>query len=322
MRAVQVQKPGGPEVLTLVDLPIPAPKPAEAVVKLSASGVNFIDIYLREGRYPATLPFVDGQEGAGVITAVGSDVKSVKPGDRVAFCSILGTYAEYIAAPAERLVRLPEGVADEQAAAAMLQGMTAHYLLHDTYAVKKGDTVFVHAAAGGTGLLLVQMAKNIGARVIGAVGSPEKAALARQAGADEAIVYTQQDFETETKRLTDGKGVNVVYDGVGAATFDKDLNVLRPRGYLVLFGAASGPVPPIDPIKLMQKGSLYLTRPSLPAYVATPDELRARAGSVLNMIAQGKVKLFGVHKYPLENAQQAHRDLESRKTTGKLLLMP
>jgi NADPH:quinone reductase len=322
MRAIQVQKPGGPEALTLVDIPIPAPKPAEALVKLSASGVNFIDIYLREGRYPAALPFVDGQEGAGIVTAVGSDVKSVKTGDRVAFSSILGAYAEYMVAPAERLVPVPAGIADHQAAAVMLQGMTAHYLVHDTYPVKSGDAVLVHAAAGGTGLLLVQMAKNLGARVIGAAGSAEKANLARQAGADEVIVYSQQDFQAETKRLTDGKGVNVVYDGVGATTFDKGLNVLRPRGYMVLFGAASGPVVPVDPIKLMQKGALYLTRPSLAYYTATPAELHARAGSVLSMVAQGKLKLRIEYKYPLENAQQAHRDLEGRKTTGKLLLIP
>ncbi len=322
MRAIQVQKPGGPEALTLVDLPIPVPKPAEALVKLSASGVNFIDIYLREGRYPTPLPFVDGQEGAGIVTAVGSDVKSVKPGDRVAFSSILGSYAEYIVAPAERLVALSAGITEQQAAAAMLQGMTAHYLVHDTYPVKKSDVVLVHAAAGGVGLLLVQMAKNIGARVIGTAGSAEKADLARQAGADEVIVYSQQDFEAETKRLTDGKGVNVIYDGIGATTFDKDLNILRPRGYLVLYGAASGPVAPVDPIKLMQKGSICLVRPSLPHYIATAEELQARATSVLNMVAQGKVKLRIEHKYPLENSQQAHRDLAGRKTAGKLLLIP
>lgn len=322
MRAIQVQKPGGPEVLVLADIPVPVPKANEALVKLAASGVNFIDIYLREGRYPASLPFVDGQEGSGVVSAVGSDVKSVKPGDRVAFCSILGTYAEYIAAPADRLVPLPAGITEQQAAAAMLQGMTAHYLCHDTYSVKKGDAVLIHAAAGGVGLLLVQMAKELGARVIGTVGTAEKATLARQAGADEVIVYSEQDFELETKRLTDGKGVNVVYDGVGAATFDKDLNVLRPRGYLVLYGASSGPVQPIDPIKLMQKGSLCLVRPSLPHYVATREDLQSRASSVLQMIAQGNLKLRIEHKYPLADAQQAHRDLAGRKTTGKILLIP
>ena len=243
MKAIQVQKIGGPEALTLVDVSVPRPKPNEAVVKIAAIGVNFIDVYFREGRYPAPLPFIDGQEAAGTVSEVGSEVKSLKPGDRVAYTNVLGSYAEYAAVPAEKLVRLPDGISAQQAAAAMLQGMTAHYLVYSTYPLKNGETALIHAAAGGVGLLLVQMAKNIGARVIGTTGSEEKAQLAREAGADEVIVYTQQDFEKETKRLTDGKGVHVVYDGVGQSTFEKDLNILRPRGYLVLFGGASGPVP-------------------------------------------------------------------------------
>lgn len=309
-------------MLTLVDVPIPKPKANEAVVKIAASGVNFIDCYFREGRYPAALPFIDGQEAAGTVTEVGSDVKSVKVGDRVAYSNVMGTYAEYAAVPAERLVRVPDGITDQQAAAAMLQGMTAHYLINTTYPLKKGETALVHAAAGGVGLLLVQMARNIGARVIGTVGSEEKARLAREAGADEVILYSQQDFEAETKRLTDGKGVHVVYDGVGQSTFEKGLNVLRPRGHMVLFGAASGPVAPVDPIKqLMQKGSLTLTRPSLIHYVSTREELEQRAGDIFNMIAAGKLKLRIEYVYKLEQAEQAHRDLEGRKTTGKILLV-
>ena len=322
MKAIQVQKHGGPEVLTLVDLPVPKPKSNEVVVKISAAGINFVDVYFREGRYPAPLPFVDGQEAAGIVSEVGSEVKSWKPGDRVAYTGILGSYAEYAAVPADRLVRIPETITFEQAAAAMLQGMTAHYLVNSTYPLKKGETALIHAAAGGVGLLLVQMAKNIGARVIGTVGSPDKAKLAREAGADEVINYTQQDFETETKRLTDGKGVHAVYDGVGQSTFEKDLNVLRPRGYLVLFGASSGPVPPVDPIKLLQKGSLFLTRPTIAHYIATREELEQRATDVLNMVSNGKLKLRIGHVYKLHEAQQAHRDLEGRKTTGKLLLIP
>jgi NADPH2:quinone reductase len=322
MKAIQVQKTGGPDVLTLVDIPAPKPKPNEAIVKIAASGVNFIDVYFREGRYPAPLPFVDGQEGAGTVTEVGSDVKTLKPGDHVAYSNVLGSYAEYAAVPAEKLVKVPSGINDEQAAAAMLQGMTAHYLVHSTYALKKGETALIHAAAGGVGLLLVQMAKNIGARVIGTAGTDEKAKLAKDAGADEVIVYTKQDFEAETKRLTANKGVDVIYDGVGKATFEQDLNLLRPRGYLVLFGGSSGAVPPFDPIKLAQKGSLFLTRPSLMHYVLTRDELEHRAGDVLGWIAAGKLKLRIAHKYKLEEAQQAHKDLEGRKTTGKILLIP
>jgi NADPH:quinone reductase len=322
MKAIQVQKTGGPEVLTLVDLSIPKPKANEALVKIAASGINFIDVYFREGRYPATLPFVDGQEAAGTVTEVGSEVKSVKPGDRVAYSNVIGSYAEYAAVPAERLVQVPDKISDQQAAAAMLQGMTAHYLINTTYPLKKGETALIHAAAGGVGLLLVQMAKNIGARVIGTAGSEEKAKLARDAGADEVIIYTKQDFDAETKRLTENKGVHVVYDGVGKSTFEKGLNVLRPRGYMVLFGGASGAVSPFDPIALSQKGSLFVTRPSLVHYIATRQELEHRSSDVFNMIVAGKLKLRVGHVYKLEEVQQAHRDLEGRKTTGKILLVP
>ena len=322
MKAIQVQKSGGPEVLTLVDLPAPKPKPNEAVVKVSAAGVNYIDVHIREGLYPSSLPFVIGQEASGIVSEIGADVKSFKPGDRVAYTGIRGSYAEYAAVPADRLVLLPPGISEQQAAAAMLQGMTAHYLVYDTYPLKKGETALIHAAAGGVGLLLVQIAKNIGARVIATTGTEEKAKLARAAGADEVILYAQQDFEVETKRLTDGKGVHVIYDGVGKTTFEKDLNVLRPRGYLVLFGAASGPVPLFDVGKLAQKGSLFITRPTLVHYMAAHEELQKRATDVLTMIATGKVKLRIEHIYPLREAQQAHRDLEGRKTTGKLLLIP
>jgi NADPH2:quinone reductase len=322
MKAIQITQTGGPEALQLVDLPIPQPKANEAVVKIVAAGVNFIDIYLREGRYPAKVPFVLGQEAAGVVTAVGPEVKSFKPGDRVAWTGVLGSYAEYATVPADRLVPVPPGVSECDAAAAMLQGMTAHYLCHDTYPLKRGETALVHAAAGGVGLLLVQMAHYIGARVIGTVSTEEKAKLARQAGADEIILYVQADFEAETKRLTGGEGVNVVYDGVGKTTFDKGLNVLRPRGYMVLFGGSSGPVPPLDLIVLSQKGSLFVTRPTLVHYTATREELESRASAVFGMIAQGKLNLRIEHTYRLADAQQAHRDLEGRKTTGKLLLLP
>jgi NADPH2:quinone reductase len=267
------------------------------------------------------LPFIDGQEAAGTVSEVGSDVKTLKPGDRVAYTGVMGAYAEYAAVPADRLVRVPDKINDQQAAAAMLQGMTAHYLIYTTYPLKKGETALIHAAAGGVGLLLVQMAHNIGARVIGTVGSEEKAKLVRDAGADEVILYNTQDFEAETKRLTNGEGVHVVYDGVGQTTFEKGLNILRPRGYMVLFGGASGLVPPFDPMRLSQKGSLFLTRPSLPHYIASRDELEYRASDVLNMIAAGKLKLRIEHVYKLAEAQQAHRDLEGRKTTGKLLLV-
>jgi NADPH2:quinone reductase len=322
MKAIQVKQAGGPEAMEVVELPVPQPKANEAVVKVAAAGVNFIDVYFREGRYKAALPLVPGQEGAGVVTAVGGDEKGVRIGERVAWGAQLGSYAEYVAVPAEKLVPIPAGVTEQEAAAALLQGMTAHYLSHDTYPLKRGETVLVHAAAGGVGLLLVQMTHNIGAHVIGTVSTEEKAKLAREAGADDVILYTQSDFEVETKRLTGGKGVDVVYDSVGKTTFEKGLNILRPRGLMALFGGSSGAAPPLDPITLMQKGSLYLTRPTLLNYIATRGDLLARAGAVFGMIAAGKLKLRGEHIYPLKEAQRAHRDLEGRKTTGKLLLIP
>jgi NADPH:quinone reductase len=322
MKAIQVSQPGGPEVLTLVDLPVPDPKPNEALVRIKAAGVNFVDVYYREGRYPAPRPFIVGQEAAGIVIAVGPDVTTVKLGERVAYAGVLGSYAECAAVPADRLVKIPEQLDFNQAAAAMLQGMTAHYLSHSTYPIKSGETALIHAAAGGVGLLLVQMCKLLGSRVIGTVGSEEKARLARNAGADHVIIYTKRDFESETRRITEGKGVNVVYDGVGKDTFEKDLNVMRPRGYVVLFGGASGAVPPFDLLQLTLKGSLFVTRPSLQHYIATREELDQRSSDVFQMIIAGQLKLR-IHKtYPLSEAAAAHRDLESRKTTGKLLLVP
>jgi NADPH:quinone reductase len=322
MKAIQVSQPGGPEAMELVDIPVPEPKPNEALVQLAASGVNFIDVYHREGRYKAALPLILGQEGAGTVTAVGSDVNSVNQGDRVAWTGVMGGYAEYAAIPADRLVPIPAGVTDQQAAAAMLQGMTAHYLAHDTHPLQRGETALVHAAAGGVGLLLVQMAHNLGVHILATVSTEEKAKLARDAGADQIIYYTKSDFEAETKRLTNGRGVDIVYDSVGKTTFEKGLNILRPRGLMVLYGGSSGAVPPFDPIILTQKGSLFLTRPSLGHYIATREELVARSNAVFGMMASGKLKLRIEHTYPLAEAQRAHRELEGRKTTGKLLLIP
>jgi len=322
MHAIQVSRTGGPEVLNYTDVPTPRPKPNEVLVKLAAIGVNFIDVYHREGRYPLKTPFIPGQEAAGTIAEVGNEVKTFKPGDRVVFTSIVGSYAEYQAAPADRVVTIPAGLSERDAAAVILQGMTAHYLLHDTYPVRKGETILAHAAAGGVGLLLVQMAHQIGARVIGTVSSEQKARLARDAGADEIIRYTEQDFESETKRLTNNQGVDVVYDSVGKTTFDKSLNVLRPRGYMVLCGGSSGAVPPFDLIELSQKGSLFVTRPTLGHYVLTREDLEKRASTVLGMVASGKLKLRVEHIYALKDVQQAHIELQGRKTTGKLLLIP
>jgi NADPH2:quinone reductase len=322
MKAIQIKQNGGPEVMELVEMPAPQPKSNEAVIKIKAAGVNFIDVYNREGRYKAGLPLVLGQEGAGVILALGSEVRDFAVGDPVAYTMSLGSYAEYAAVPAARLVKIPAGVGEREAAAAILQGMTAHYLAHDTYPLKRGETALIHAAAGGVGLLLVQMAHHIGARVIATVSTEEKAALARAAGADEVILYTQADFEAETKRLTGGQGVDVVYDSVGKTTFDKGLNLLRPRGMMVLFGASSGAVAPIDPQVLNQKGSLFLTRPTLAHYTLTVEELRQRAEAVFGMIREGKLKLRIEYVYPLADVQQAHRDLEARRTTGKVLLLP
>lgn len=322
MKAIQVSRTGGPEVLELVDLPIPQPKSNEAIVQIKAIGLNFIDVYFRESRYPANLPFVDGQEAAGIVTAVGSDVKSLAPGARVAYTGVMGAYAEYAAVPADRLVPIPEGVDFPQAAALMLQGMTAHYLMKSAYPLKSGETCLVHAAAGGVGQLLVQIGKLIGARVIATAGSDQKAELARKAGADDTIVYTREDFEAEVKRITNGAGVNVVYDGVGKSTFNGDLNVLRPRGYLVLFGGSSGVVPPFDLILLSQKGSLFLTRPTLAHYIATRQELEWRASELFDWVKNGQLRVAIGQTYKLDQVQQAHRDLEGRRTTGKTILIP
>ena len=278
MRAIQITQTGGAEVLQLRELPTPTPGPGEALVQIEACGVNFIDIYLREGRYPSPLPFIPGQEAAGVVVGVGPDVSSVKVGDRVAWCGVPGTYAQFAVAPVARLIAIPDGVTTRQAAAAMLQGMTAHYLAHSTYAIQKGDAVLIHAGAGGVGLLLIQMAKRLGARVFATVSTEEKAALARAAGADEAILYTREDFAARVRELTAGVGLPVVYDSVGKTTFDGSLACLRPRGTLVLYGGSSGAVPPFDLIQLSTRGSLYVTRPTLKDYTATREELAAARG--------------------------------------------
>lgn len=322
MQAIQILTTGSADVLMLRDLPVPALGPGEALVRIEASGVNFIDTYFREGRYPARLPYTLGQEAAGTVTALGPGVAGVKVGDRVAWCGIPGTYAQFAAAPAERLVHIPEAVTATQAAAAILQGMTAHYLSHSAYPIQSGDEVLIHAGAGGTGLLLIQMAKLGGARVFTTVSTEEKAALVRDAGADEVILYTQEDFAAKIKKLVHGPGLNAVYDSVGKTTFDKSLEVLRPRGMMVLFGGSSGAVPPFDLIKLSLMGSLYVTRPTLKDYIATRADLESRAGDVFNGVADGTLKLRVEHTYPLAEAAQAHRDLESRKTTGKLILIP
>lgn len=320
MKAIQVPVPGGPENMQLRDVPTPTPGPGQALVRLAASGVNFIDVYFRIGLYKADLPVTLGSEGAGTVEAIGPGVTDLKPGDRVAYAMARGSYAEYAVVPAAQLVPIPDGVDFQTAAAAMLQGMTAHYLTHSTWPLKKGDTCLVHAAAGGAGGLTIQMAKMLGARVFGTVSTEEKARIAREHGADEVIRYTEQDFETEVKRFTNGRGVDVVYDSVGKTTFDKSLNSLRPRGMLVLFGQSSGPVPPFDPNILNPKGSLFLTRPTLSHYVLTREELLWRAGDVLQWIAAGKLKLRIDKAYPLADAASAHRDLEGRKTAGKLIL--
>ncbi len=322
MKAIRVHTCGGPEVMRYEDIPQPVAKEGEAVVKIEAAGVNFIDVYFRCGDYKAEVPFTPGQEASGTVASVGAGVKDVKVGDRVAYTGSLGSYAEFAAVPAQRLVLLPDGLSARQGAAAMLQGMTAHYLTTSTYPVKAGDTCLIHAAAGGVGLLLCQIAKMRGARVLGTVSTEEKAKLAREAGADEAILYTQKDFEAEVKRLTGGKGVQVVYDSVGEATFAKSLGCLAPRGMLVLFGQSSGPVKSIDPQVLNQKGSLYLTRPSLAHHIATRAELLQRASDVLGWIGQGKLKLRIGAEFPLKDAAAAHQALEARKTTGKVLLIP
>jgi NADPH2:quinone reductase len=319
MKSIQVNVPGGPENLQLVDIPTPKPGRGQALVRLAASGVNFIDIYFRTGLYKADLPITIGSEGAGTVEAVGEGVTEVAPGDRVAYAMARGSYAEYAVVPAVQLVKIPAHLDFQSAAAAMLQGMTAHYLTHSTFALKPGDTCLVHAAAGGAGGLIVQMAKNLGARVLGTVSTAEKAQIARVSGADEVILYTECEFDVEARRLTGGRGVDVVYDSVGKTTFEKSLNALRPRGTLALFGQSSGSVPPIDPA-ILAKGSLFLTRPGLPHYLLTREELLWRAGEVLDAIDAGKLRLRIDRTYPLADAAVAHRDLESRKTAGKLLL--
>src|SRR3954468_10336662 len=320
MKAVQVKQPGGPEAMELVEVAMPAPGPQQALVRIAASGVNFIDVYFRRALYKADPPVTLGSEGAGVVEAVGRDVTEVAPGDRVAYAMARGSYAEYHVVPAAMLVKLPDSVDFQTAAAAMLQGMTAHYLTHSTFALKPGDACLVHAAAGGAGGLIVQMAKMLGARVFGTTSTDEKARIAREHGADEVILYTRQEFDVEVKRLTGGRGVDVVYDSVAKTTFEKSLNSLRPRGTLALFGQSSGPVPPVDLNILNGKGSLYCTRPSLGHYVLSREELLWRAGDVLNWVALGKLKLRIDRAYPLSDAASAHRDLEGRKTAGKLLL--
>jgi NADPH2:quinone reductase len=314
MKAVYVEQPGGVENLKYADIPKPSPGPDQALVKIVASGVNYIDVYFRKGVYPAPPPIVLGSEGAGIVEAVGSGVKNVASGDRVAYAMARGSYAEFAVVPAWQLVKIPPSVDFQTAAAAMLQGMTAHYLTHSTYPLKPGDSCLIHAAAGGTGGLIVQMAKMLGARVVATVGTEEKAKQAKASGADEVIIYTKEDFTAKAK------GMHVVYDSVGQSTFMKSLDCLRPRGMLVSFGNASGPVADFAPLILSQKGSLYLTRPTLANYSASTEELDWRANDVLNWIGQGKLKLH-IHKvYPLGDAAEAHRDLEGRKTTGKLLL--
>jgi NADPH2:quinone reductase len=314
MKAVYVEQTGGVENLKYADIAKPSPGPGQALVKIVASGVNYIDVYFRKGVYPAPPPIVLGSEGAGTVEAVGPDVTTVAAGDRVAYAMARGSYAEYAVVPAWQLVKISPSIDFQTAAAAMLQGMTAHYLTHSTYPLKPGDSCLIHAAAGGTGSLIVQMAKMLGARVVATVGTEEKAKQAKDSGADEVIIYTKEDFTAKAK------GMHVVYDSVGQSTFMKSLDCLRPRGMMVSFGNASGPVADFAPLILSQKGSLYLTRPSLANYSSTADELDWRANDVLNWIGQGKLKLH-IHKvYPLADAAQAHRDLESRKTTGKLLL--
>ena len=322
MKAIRVHTPGGPEVMRLEDVPEPTPGAGQAVVKIEAAGLNYIDVYFRTGANKVPLPFTPGVEGAGTVTAVGSGVTDVKVGDRVGYTGIIGSYAQLNVCPANRLVKLPDGLSFRDGAAAMLQGMTAHYLVGSTYPLKQGEACLVHAAAGGMGLLLCQMAKMRGATVIGTVSTEEKAALARAAGADHVILYTTQDFVPEVRRITGGRGVDVVYDGVGATTFSGSLDCLRPRGMMALFGAASGPVPPLDLQALNVKGSLFVTRPSLNHHIAAREELLQRAGDVLGWIREGKLKLRVEITFPLAQAADAHRALEGRKTTGKVLLLP
>jgi NADPH2:quinone reductase len=322
MKAIQIHQTGGPEVLELAELPIPRPGPGQVLLRIEAIGVNFIEIYFRKGTYKAALPFVPGSEAAGTIEELGPGVSGFAAGDPVASTGVVGSYAEYALAPAAQLVKVPAGLAMEQAAAALLQGMTAHYLACSVYPLKAGDTALVHAGAGGVGLLLTQIATRLGARVITTVSTRAKAQLSLRAGASDAVLYNDRDFEAEVKRLTGGRGVDVVYDSVGKTTFEKSLNCLRPRGLLALFGASSGPVPPFDLIQLSGKGSLFVTRPTLWHYIATREELEWRSGEILGWAANGQLKLRTEHTYPLAEAAQAQIDMEGRKTTGKILLVP
>lgn len=322
MKAIRIHRHGGPEVLSCEDVPVPEPAPNEALVKVEAAGVNFIDIYFRTGLYPTKLPITNGQEGAGTVAAVGSSVAGVAVGDRVAYTGTHGSYAEYAAVQADRLVEVPDGVATKTAAAAMLQGMTAHYLTRSTFQIAAGHTALIHACAGGVGLLLVEMAKKFGARVIGTCSTEAKAARARAAGADEVVLYTEQDFEAECKRITGGRGVDVVYDSVGKSTWIGSLNSLKPRGMMVTFGNASGPVPPTSPLELTKRGSLFLTRPSLFAYVASREELEWRAKDVFDWIQAGELHIHVGGEFPLREAGEAQSRLAGRQTMGKLLLVP
>jgi NADPH2:quinone reductase len=323
MKAVCIHEFGGPGVLKYEDVPQPSPSRGEAVVKIAAIGLNFIDIYFRTGLYkPPKMPFTPGSEAAGTVVSVGEGVTEVKAGDRVAYAMALGAYAEYASVPAWRLVKLPDGMDFKSGAAIMLQGMTAHYLTHDTFPLKKGDRALVHAGAGGVGLLLIQVARRLGASVYATVGNEAKAQLAQAAGADATIIYATQDFEAEVKRLTEGRGVDVVYDSVGQTTFDKGLNCLRPRGYMVLYGQSSGPVAPVDPATLFAKGSLFLTRPSLNHYAMTRDETLARTAALFSWIQKGELKLKMDHTYPLQECGSAHEALANRQTTGKVVLLP
>ena len=322
MKAIRVHQNGGPEALRYEEIPVPEPGAGEARVKIEAIGLNYIDIYQRTGLYSIKTPFTLGMEGAGIVDAVGLNVTEVKKGDRVAYSMHLGSYAEYSVVPAWKLVPLPRAIDSRSAAAVMLQGMTAHYLTHSTYPLKKGDIVLIHAAAGGVGLLFVQVAKRLGARVFGTVSTEEKAKLAKEAGADEVILYSQTDFAAEVKKLTNGAGVHVVYDSVGKDTFEKSLDCLRPRGYLVLFGNSSGPVPPFNLGTLAAKGSLFVTRPTLLHYSSNREELLKRTSDLFNWIANGELKLRIDKSFSLKEAAEAHRQLEGRKTTGKVLLIP
>jgi NADPH2:quinone reductase len=320
MQRIVVREPGGPEQMVLESVEAPLPGPRDLLINVEAAGINFIDVYFRTGQYKAERPIVLGNEAAGTVVAVGTDVEGFEAGDRVAYAMVRGAYAEQVAVPADQVVKLPGAVSLEVAAASMLQGMTAHYLTRSTFPVEAGQTCLVHAAAGGAGGLVVQMARQRGARTIGTVSTEAKAREARDLGCDHVIIYTEQDFETEVRALTAGRGVDVVYDSVGLTTFDKGLKVLRPRGMMVLFGQSSGAVPPIDPQVLNARGSVFLARPSLGHYVATPDELRWRATDLMNMIVSGALTIRIGGRYALADAAQAHRDLESRRTTGKLIL--